>query len=222
MKKVLSLLILATASLFATLTTSANVEIVTSPVDLQIGSLNSNSKVFLIPERSFYVLPNAVTLETLDIGTTYNNYWPGDLTVIPAGTVVDVWLIHFNRSSLLLGQQTASFDFGAPILGVAGRSTCLIPNTVCPGDTDQYGNPANTYSNIQFLRGLELLLGEDSIRFDSDSKLTIKSTTSRLTIDEVRVFTLSNVPEPATAGLVAMLLVGFGICRRSQFLQRLR
>ncbi len=200
-------LVSASLTLSASIVTSANIQVTAPAVDLRLGSLTSDSKVFLIPERSFYVLPADLSLETLNVGTTYSTSWPGLSTTIQAGTLVDVWLLHFNRNSFILGQQTASVDFQSAILGVAGRSTCLLPNTVCPADTDSYGNAANTYTNIQFLRGLELLLGEDSIRFDTANKLTVKAFTSRLTMDEVRIFTASQVPEPGTALVAAGLLL---------------
>jgi hypothetical protein len=213
-------LILAVLSLCAILSAApivpGNVEIRTGPQTLGIGSLTSNSRIFLILEREGYALPSDLLLETLNTGTTYSNFWPGLTTTVPAGTRVDVWLLHFNRSGLAPGSQSATINFNAAILGLAGRATCGLPNAVCPGDTDVHGNPLSTYPVLQLGRGADLFIGlfNDSVRLDNATTLSVTLQSTSITQDQIRVFTVSSMPEPASFALLALPLAAIAFRRK--------
>jgi len=191
-------------------TTSGNVTILTSPQNLTSGSLTSNTNTFLIQERLNYVLPSSVTLDTLTNGITYTTFWPGTSSTLPAGTLVDVWLFHVQRSGLSLGNLTSSIDFGSQILGYAGRSVCVGGGT-CPADTDVHGGPGNTYA-ASALRGLELLVSNDTITQNSNTSVTILARTNSLLLDEVRIFVVST-PEPGTMAGTGIALTALALFR---------
>ena len=192
-------------------TTSGNVTILTGPQNLTSGSLTSNTNTFLIQERVNYALPSAVTLDTLTNGITYSTFWPGSSSTLPAGTLVDVWLFHVQRSGFSLGNLTSTIDFGSAILGYAGRSACGLGGT-CPADTDVHGAPGNTYA-ASLLRGIELLVSNDTITQNSNTSVTILARTSSLTLDEVRIFVVST-PEPGTMAGTGLALAAMALLRR--------
>ncbi|MBM3768921.1 MAG: hypothetical protein FJW32_26365 [Acidobacteria bacterium] len=185
--------------------TSANVTLLSGPQNLTAGALTSNSNTFLILERTQFVLPAAVTLDTLTIGVTNSTLWPGTSTTLAAGTVVDVWLFHVQRSGFSLSGLTSTIDFGAPVLGYAGRSFCGLGGA-CVAGTDVFGNPGSSYAT-NVLRGLELLPNRDSITQVALSSVSITAVTNTFTLDEVRIFTESQ-PEPGTWVLTA---IAFGV-----------
>jgi hypothetical protein len=186
----------------------SNVEVRTGPQTFTIGSLTANNRMFLILEREGYIMPNDQVLETLNQGTTYTNLWPGLTTTVTAGTKVDVWLLHFNRSGILAGSQAATINFTQTILGLAGRAVCGLPNAVCPADTDVHGNPLSTYPTIQLGRGIDLFFGllADSIRLEDATTISVSLQTSSITQDQIRIFTTSAIPEPTTYALLALPL----------------
>jgi hypothetical protein len=199
-----------TLAMSAAPTTSGNVTILTGPQNLTSGSLTSDTNTFLIQERLNYALPSAVTLDTLTNGITYSTFWPVTSSTLPAGTLVDVWLFHVQRSSSL-GNLTSTIDFGSPILGYAGRSVCGLGGT-CPAATDVHGGPGNTYA-ASLLRGIELLISNDTITQNSNTSVTILARTSPLTLDEVRIFVLST-PEPGTMAGTGAALAALALLRR--------
>mgnify|MGYP003329743953 CR=1 FL=1 len=185
--------------------TLQNAILLTGAQNLTSGALTSNTNAFLIQERSRFLLPSEITLDTLTNGITYSTFWPGTSSTLPAGTLVDVWLFHVQRSGFSLGNLTSTIDFGAPILGYAGRSLCGLGGA-CLSSTDAFGNPGSVYS-AGVLRGLELLIGNDTILQNSNSAVTISAVTNAFLLDEVRIFTVSN-PEPGT---IVMMGVAFGV-----------
>lgn len=181
-----------------------NVTLLSGPQNFTSGALTSNTNAFLVLERSQFVLPSQVTLDTLTNGITYSTFWPGTSSTLPAGTLVDVWLFHVQRSGFSLGALTSTIDFGAPILGYAGRGICGLGGA-CLSSTDAFGTPGSVYATGP-LRGLELLISADSILQSSNSAVTISALTSALSLDEVRIFTVAN-PEPGS-----VVLVGIAFC----------
>jgi hypothetical protein len=211
MKRAAVLLLFICVHATAAPTFLQNATLLSGPQILTSGSLTSNTSAFLILERSQFVLPSQVTLDTLTNGITYSTFWPGTSSTLPAGTLVDVWLFHVQRSGYSLGNLTATIDFGAPILGYAGRGICGLGGA-CLSSTDAFGNPGSVYATGP-LRGLELLISGDSIMQSSDSAVTISAITSAFFLDEVRIFTVSN-PEPGTLLLTGISLFLFAARRR--------
>lgn len=197
------------AYLGATPTTSANVQFVAPTLSLEFTGWSSNSHVALILEQSFHVLPQQITLETLNLNTEYGllTPLPGTTANIAAGTRVDVWMLHSRASTA--ATFTGSVDFQAPILGFGLRSTCFLGG-VCPTELDGLGHPSVTYPMISLGRGLELLLG-DRIRQNSASSINFRMVNTALTMDQIRIVTLAPVtqmPEPSTWLSAALPLLG--------------
>lgn len=213
MKSLLAAFFCSLAYLGATPTTSSNVQFVTPPLSVQFTGWTSNSNVALIQERSFYVLPSQITLETLNLGTQYNllTPFPGSTVNVPAGTAVDVWLLHGHAQTLATFNGTV--DFQAPILGFGLRTVCGLGG-VCPADLDSLGHPSVAYPQISLGRGLELLLG-DRITQDSLTSISFRMLNTLATMDEIRIVTLA-VPEPGTCAAVLVALLLGGWTRRIQ------
>lgn len=211
MKLTLGLIFLFGLQTYAAPFTLQNAIALNGPQNLTSGALTSNTNGFLILERSQYRLPKAVTLDTLADGITYSTYWPGTSSTLPAGTLVDVWLFHVQRSGYSLGNLTSTIDFGSPILGYAGRGTCGFGGA-CLASTDAFGNPGSTYAAGP-LRGLELLISDDTILQNSISMVTISAVTNAFFLDEVRIF-VAPTPEPATWLLTGLAIGLLEIARR--------
>ncbi|MBM3786717.1 MAG: hypothetical protein FJW30_20350 [Acidobacteria bacterium] len=211
--------LLLSAAAYGAPITTPNVQTLTGPVDLRFGALTSDSTLYLVSERTAYSVPSDITLDALATGVTYSTFWPGLTSTIFAGARVDVWLVHSQRTSNTLGNLSATIDFGATILGVSGRAICGLGGA-CPSDTDAHGDPANQYSGLSVLRGLELLISQDSIQQLSPTALALTLRTSRFFMDEIRVFTLSQpdtveAPEPPGLGYAAAGLLLLYLRRRT-------
>jgi hypothetical protein len=207
MKFTLLAIVCSLAYLGATPTTSANVQIVTPPMNMQLTGWASNSTVAMVLERSFYFLPSEITLETLNLGTQYNvlTPFPGSISNIAAGTQVNVWLLHSHAQTA--ATFNGSVDFHEQILGFGLRSLCGLGG-VCPADLDSLGHPSVTYPLISVGRGLEILLG-DRITQNSMSSISFRMVNTAITMDEIRVVTLAT-PEPGTflgVGLAVLALL---------------
>lgn len=182
-------------------------QFVTPPLNMQLTGWTSNSNVALVLERSFYLLPSQITLETLNLGTQYNllTPFPGSTSNIAAGTQVNVWLLHSHAQTA--ATFNGSVDFHERILGFGLRSLCGLGG-VCPADLDSLGHPSVAYPQISVGRGLEILLG-DRITQDSLSSISFRMVNTLATMDEIRIVTLA-VPEPATwmgAGMVLLAML---------------
>ncbi len=188
-----------------------NATLLSGPQILTSGALTSNTTAFLILERSHFLLPSQVTLDTLTRGITYSTFWPGTSSTLSAGTQVDVWLFHVQRSGYSLGSLTSTIDFGAAILGYAGRGVCGLGGT-CLSSTDALGHPGSVYAAGP-LRGLELLISGDSILQSSNSAVTLSAVTNAFFLDEVRIFTVSN-PEPGTVAMIGIAACILAAARR--------
>jgi len=190
----------------------ASVVPISPPLDLRTGATESpdknNLSIFLIQERQV-TLPDDLLVDGL-VDTIMG---PGG--VLPAGTVVQSWLFHFDKPGADDTNRTASgvYNFKAPIVGVLFTEDGL-------DDTDQlFGNPGTIYPTGVYYRDSDdssdppdmwSIVNPKVIHFDALQN-------DGVGIDQVRVLT-SSVPEPSTLviwciiGVVALL--GIALCRK--------
>jgi hypothetical protein len=218
MRRTLSVVLLLSCIAPAAPLTSSQVSVLSGAQDFTFSGLNSNQQIFLVSERTQYVLPSDVLLDTLPTGGGGSVPWPGSTVVLGAGTVVDVWLLYARRSSFVPALLTGSIDFGVPILGYSGRTICGLGGS-CPADTRQHGNPASVYPSLPIGAGLELGLLGDRIQQTSNGSVSVSMLTNRILLDQVRIFTDGTTPEPSSylliaAGLLALLAARRGASSR--------
>lgn len=156
MKKVMIVGIIALmgAAAYGLITTGgAVVDSGPAPADLQQEAVRSDTDIFLYKEQSSLALSAPVAVDIIGDGT-YN--LPGDLTggTIPAGTIVDSYVIHVDNMALNsigdgLITLTGSITFDTDILGVIVTNDGLAASDGL--------NPGTTYqTRAGFLSALEL------------------------------------------------------------------
>jgi hypothetical protein len=123
--------------------------------------------------------------------------------VIPAGTLVDTYLLHddpLGTSPTMLG---GTISFNEPIIGVE-----VLSDTLNLSDPI-LGVPGVLYDTGGTDRGLELGGGGDSYSISGDSFTFTGNFSTSTYMDEVRII-CAPVPEPSTVISGALVLLPFG------------
>jgi len=196
--------------------TTGAIVVVSSPSNVRLGFLESNTSILAFAEQSNKTLANDLAVNISAPSTVPNgssiNLTPG---TIPAGTHVDSWLLHFDPvgTPQLALALSGSITFDRPVLGIEVLSTSL-------DNTDGLlGASGSEYTLRDPLKGLELAVGMagintfDGITLSADRKTVTTILSTQLNFDQVRIITA--VPEPSS---FAMLIVGglslLACCRR--------
>ncbi len=141
------------------------------------GSLAANvlqgSQMFGIVEREGHVL-------TTPLATSEG-------TTIPAGTRVDVVLLHFDPSSTFGGSAWGSMDFSRPVLGTL-RTTAMLNATDA-----SLGRPGVAYPTTVSPRGLET--GADFVTISRTSVQLSAMVNSSGVMDEMRILVAAGPPD---------------------------
>lgn len=167
-------------------------QIIAPPVSLDTHAFESASHIFAISERQNLVLPYDLSVDIMNTGTvsTGDQKSPG---VIPAGSILNSFLIHADTDTGRGTPLTATFTFEQPILGVISSTNGLIATDV------DLGFHTTLYS-LDVARGMEYF-HQDSITIASDRmSITVTMVTSTA-LDEIRVITGEVVPAPGTIAL---------------------
>jgi prepilin-type processing-associated H-X9-DG protein len=123
------------------------------PASLKLHKFEADDTVFLFVEQCGMTLPQdiAVDMSPLDPPSQQLFHKPfcnPSPSTIPAGTVVDVYLVHFDPTSKI-NAVTAELQFSRPILGVIlGRDNLVATDSVL-------GNPATGYEKKKRARQFE-------------------------------------------------------------------
>jgi prepilin-type processing-associated H-X9-DG protein/prepilin-type N-terminal cleavage/methylation domain-containing protein len=157
------------------------------PPSLVLGQ-TENAKVVVYQERQDFVLPSAVSVDLSAAGTMMSG---GTMSggSIPAGTPVDVWLLHYDPPGRNGTQSNARITFAGRILGVVVFTAGLR-------QTDPLlGSPNTNYDQQQGARGMEP--GAEILTISQDMRTL---TTDRLVVtgcmEEARIIT-----EPGGIGM---------------------
>jgi prepilin-type N-terminal cleavage/methylation domain-containing protein/prepilin-type processing-associated H-X9-DG protein len=130
----------------------------TLPPSLVLGHCESSS-VQVFPEKQGFTLPSAVSVDITKPGAVSST---GGLSKgsIPAGTVVDCYLMHYEPPNSQGTVYNVKMPFAAKILGV-------IVNTTGLRQTDPvFGVSGTAYDEVQGARGMEL--GQEVIEIAAD------------------------------------------------------
>lgn len=197
-----------TGLLVSTSTTSAATIQATSPNLLQIappasvmeGALEDDINAVIFRERANFVLPQNLSVDATNVGTTIFPDGSGGVPgIIPAGTPVDSFYIHYDP----LGQQQVietvqwalAFQPADTILGLIYSDSRL--------DASDFLGSGTLYPNgVQFRGTTGALEGPDDIMFLTPSDVS-STQTATVVVDHIRV--ILAVPEPA-AGVLTLCL----------------
>lgn len=192
---VLSLLLAHHARADILFTTGALTEIAAPPSFIE-GALESSSS-FVILDEGITVLPGPVTVNAFGVGTTSAGS-TASLAVIPAGTRVHSYFVHFDPVGSGFAKLTGAvfFDPGEFIIGIQTHTPLLDA-------TDPVtGHPTPTYpTGTEPFRAHESLPGIDSVTISPGLVSASFTHFAELGIDQARIFT---IPEPATQTLLLL------------------
>ena len=160
------------------------------PNSLEQGSIESNSHVFLVQERQNVVLTEDTIISSLRSRGSHTGSYRSK-AVLPAGTKVDSYLLHFDPSE---SQQLldGSICFDRPIVGIVAQGELLIA-------TDKvFGNPQISYEQNPKIRGLDAVVKDqapDVLNFhNSIDRLSIRFSSATGSLDQVRIL-VQSAPE---------------------------
>ena len=189
----MSLCLMAHQSSADIVSVGGNGLLISPPMSLDVGVVDSHTTIFAINERQGIALPYDLAVDASGPGYFGS---PLDLNggVIAAGTLISSHLIHMDTDLDVHGLVEASFTFDEPILGII-----IAPKRLNETDVD-LGFATTLYPIVDY-RGPELksldrvALGEDG----HSIWVRLQQTTE---VDEIRVITAASVPAP---GALAML-----------------
>jgi Ca2+-binding RTX toxin-like protein len=161
----------------------------------------SDDHLFLVVEQQNLVLTQDLTVSTLTAaGDFFDTSADGTVTTIAAGTTVNSYIIHGDRTQSGLGQTATSVTFDSEIVALIwGNGKLAASDSVL-------GNPETTYAgNIQGRSGLE---DNDDIEIAADGRtLLYWSQNGAPYLDELRVLT-APVTTGTDTGLVTVVIDG--------------
>ncbi|GMV24266.1 MAG: hypothetical protein AMXMBFR58_02970 [Phycisphaerae bacterium] len=201
------LAVASTAPAFADVafTTGSMVEVF-APYSFVTGENESSSAIAILDE-GLTLLPSDVELNVYTPGTHGDN--PPPYLIVPAGTLVQTYLVHFDPTGTSFATLTGSvvFEPGEVIIGLQTHTPLLYV-------TDPLvGHPLATYPAVfDDFRGFETLPGPDSVTLPLTMASASFTLFAELGVDHARIFTIP-VPSPST--LAAVMSVGaLGAIRR--------
>lgn len=146
--------------------------------------LEDENRFYVLPERMGFELFGDVKCEIVETGQ--HTVFQGVTHTIPAGTVVDSYLLHFDRADDIRGSVAmveGSVYFDRPILGVIVSHPRLY-------ETDRVlGHPDVQYpAKDALIRGLEHgRYNKDVVRISEDRKTLTVRLEAELNMDQLRV-----------------------------------
>ncbi len=154
-------------------------------------------------------LQQDITVDIVNPGF-YGGPFTSANATIAAGTMVSSHLLYFDP--LRSTQRQAEFTFDSDIIGIIVLSD--IPGNDRFLNSDFLGNPLTAYPGAHFnLRGVEF--GPETMTLSADRRTLHVCLVASDPGDQVRVITRCDVPEPASALLGLVGLIGAVVGRRS-------
>lgn len=191
--------------------TVGSLVLISPPASVVEGALEDTSTAVVFYERQRVLLASDLSVDATNPGADVNaSGVGGDPGLIPAGTLVDSFLVHFDP----VGQPT---DLNVTVSWFLGfqstdRILGLIYSDALLDASDFLGAPATTYPTGVVFRGTTgASEGNDSLLWSQFFAMSgLQSVT--VAVDQVRVILAS--PEPASAILAIPALLVFALRRR--------
>jgi hypothetical protein len=186
--------------------TSGSLTEIAPPASVLEGALEDTNTAVIFKERSQWTLAADLSVDAINPGAAVagsdNTAVAG---VIPAGTTVDSFLVHYDP----VGQPTdpnttvswsAIFELGDEILGIVTSDGFLDAS-------DFLGAPGTSYPTGLAFRGTTgALEGNDGYNWSQIRVLGgLQSVT--VSVDEIRIILAAPIPEPSMLGLFAPALL---------------
>jgi hypothetical protein len=217
----LSLALNAVPGSAAPISMSSGVTVVaTPPASVQLNTLQSNTDIFLITERTGETLWVPVPVDAADPGS-YDTFADLSSALLPAGLTVNSYLLHADPNipltpfiSLPYVNRSVTFGPGEEIVGI------MVDMFTLQAGDPFVGALGTLYPPMPVFAGLELDIADGPIIISPDRR-TITVNFSVGTgldlggVDHVRILTtnVSAVPEPLTVVLAGAGLAGI-VCLR--------
>lgn len=175
-----------------------DIEMIDPPSSVQLGALESNTTMRVFLEKTNFVLPSPISVDIAGAGRADmdNRNTPPTPGQIPAGTRVDVFLIHHDRVGMSEGGLVGQVSTDTDILGVIHSDGLLDMSDAI------LGAAGTVYPNGLALRGMVVDPTEGDGEFvdvlntpGGVRRLDVLSQVGEV-LDQVRVLTVAGVPEP--------------------------
>ena len=173
------------------------------PTDLRLDKYESDDDIFVFDEKQNLTLASALSVDIAKPGT-YND--AGDLVgaggVIPAGTIVNSYIVHVDPKGTPSGLVTyqGSITLSEKILG-------LIVNTSGLNSTDSVLGALGTTYDSSTMRGLEFTNQDQVTLWVSPDGMGMTLKASNV-LDNIRVVELVPVPGAVVLGLLGLGVAG--------------
>lgn len=196
----LPLLIAATAPA-QTILPGSDIQIPSPPPDsICRGAAESSQHILLIAERQAVLLSDDLLVDIDSPGTHTNGAPPTGAREIPAGTLVDCWILHQDSPGSGQLRLEGSMLFPGQVLGM------LVKRASIQSTDETFRRPGMQYpsdcggSNPHRKRGLEFDEGahSDRITLHADLRQVDIEFDTRDWVDEVRVITVASVAPVAS------------------------
>jgi hypothetical protein len=189
--------------------TSGDMTEIAGPVSFLAGETESSSTIFIFDEGTT-LLTEDVFVNAFGVGTHDGSAPP--YLIIPAGTRVNSYLVHFDPvgTSFTTLTGTVYFEAGETILGVQTHTPLLYATDGLLGD------PSATYPTaFDEFRAFETLPGTDTVTLPVAMDSASFTLFAELGVDQARILTYA-IPEPSTFVALAGLVLCFTAarCRR--------
>ncbi|MCA9299280.1 MAG: hypothetical protein KDA28_09450 [Phycisphaerales bacterium] len=194
-------------STLADIVSTENVSVIQTPSSLRQGQLESNTTVSVFREAQGVLLDEALAVDVAEIGYygPFDTLTPG---AIPAGTRVDVYLVHWDA----IGNGDQTYHTLSGFVGFDEDVLGLITTQGRLDATDGMFNDVTEYATGEVGRRLELPMnnqGMDTVRItNARDKFRFNLRVSGKYMDEVRIVTTSSVPAPAAGAVLGLGLLG--------------
>lgn len=179
-------------------------QLISPPMTLDVGEVDSATTIFAMNERQDLVLPYDLHVDATGPGY-FDSMASLNGGLIAAGTPISSHLIHMDTDLDVHGLIEATFTFSFPILGIIVGRDSLVASDVDLGF-------ATTLYTLTNFRGPELNAA-DRIRLNDDGYsmwVRLQQTTE---VDEIRVITAAK-PIPAPGSVAALAITGLLGSRR--------
>lgn len=224
LKSIAIMCLMSSSAIAAIISIGGDITVISSPVSVEPGALESSSTIWAFEEKQAYTLGADLNVDEFT-GTSASG-------VLSAGTVVNSYFLHSDPvgssvEEIDIINLTGTITFNTKILGVIWTGE---PCNGCPASpmnldaSDHLGLLSTTYPTGGLGRGYEVESFYDvngtrdfvTISADGYSLTTISSAAFPLFSDQLRVIT-AVVPVPAAVWLFGTGLVGLlGFARRQQ------
>ena len=173
--------------------------LLTGQQDFSKRGLKSNTEIYLEQEQESFVLNTNLHLDVTVPGTYNKDNFAFSTTNLPAGTVVDSYILHAqpNDAKIYETNGVATLSFDREIIGV------IVDITSLTNSDHVVGNPANTYDPPPNGRNFSVTEHTDTFTLSSDRRsLSIDAMyVGPGWADQIRIIT---VPEPEVIALIAL------------------